>query len=507
MTNQHNAKAYALYQQGIEFKNKGDMQNAYMAFKEAIELEPHIPPYHLNLALVAIELAKPLEVLHTTALFHAQQAAQIAPNVLANWLALGEVALNCNKFPEAIAAYEHAMTVDNTNARMYGTTGFAYDKMGNHDKARGLYEKAISIDPDLGDVHFLLSCLFAGENYNPNKQAYHGEQGFKCKMPAKLSVESRWNSAHGFLGSGNYEKGFEYFEARLEPSIMAGKTTHEKHDKPHWNGQTHVNIEGTMLPATVRIVSEMGFGDAFFMARFLPQVQAMGVKVIFLCLPHMFDLMKYNFPDIDVVLCGEDMNRSFDYWLPMMSLPHVLKVKEAYWPVNYIKAEPEISAIWRSILPLAHKKPNIGICWAGGKRAYNAENSVIDGRRSLNFAQIQPLLDNKNINFISLQTERHEGFETPGIKTFSDTAAIIEQLDFVISVDSAVANLAGAMGKPLLLIDRYDHCWRWYDTKWFPHTKIYRQAKLGDWSDVIEKLVFDLNVISGNVGKAREHAA
>ena len=483
-----------IYAEANAARDSGDLQTAHAKYTQCVQLNGAEPAYHLSLAICCNAIAQKVEPLKEQAMLHAQQAAKIAPEIVGMWIGLAEISLANNRFPESIAAFEQAISMDTKNARLYGLCGFAYARMTNNAKALEMYTKAVEIDPDMGDVHFLLSCLYAGDNFNPAKQAFHGERGFLAKRPARLSVESCWNAAHGYLGCGDYQKGWQYFESRHNPNLTnRGQIlASQRFTVPMWAGQTHVTgADDAMRVATVRISSEHGLGDAFFCARYIPVVIATGVKVILEVHKSMIDLMRFNFPAVACIefgAAGEDI----DYHLPMMSLPFVLKCKKAYWDGAYLQADPAKIDEWAdAIVPGI---PNIGIVWAGGKRSYNAENNETNRRRSVPFELIAPLLKTEGVNFVSLQVDEQEPFPNPGINDFSDTAALISLCDLVISVDSSVANLVGAMGRPLWLLDRFDHCWRWFgESAWYPETTIFRQYAPDTWPDVLQRVQLSLS--------------
>lgn len=491
-------QATKLYSDGCEARHAGNTLKAYECMKKAIALNPWMPPYHLHLALVCQDIMRQGEHLAEEGWMHAQLAVKMAPKVLGNWIGLGDVALTSNKFHEAIAAFEHVISIDPKNAKIYKLCGFAYSRTNNMEMAKKYYLKCIELDPDNGDAHFLLSCIFSGDKADRWKQAFHGERGFLAKRPALLAVESKWNAAHGFLGLGDYRKGWEYFEARHVPNatnrgnVPAGM----RFKVPMWNGQTHV-ADGSVHPATVRIHAEMGYGDVFLMARYLREVIDSGVKVIFESHMNMTRLMMHNFPEIRFVNYDTEMDFPCDYHLPIMSLPWVLKKFGAQWKGAYLAADPVMVEGWRNTLQLPKddglRQMQIGLCWASGKNSFDAGNHEMSRRKSLTFKQIEPLIANMGANFVSLQVERGEGMPQVGLADFADTAAVIANMDIVVSVDSAVANLAGAMGKPLVLLDRFDHDWRWANLSkpWFGPVRIYRQAASGDWDSVIERIIHD----------------
>ena len=489
----------ALYEQGCKEKALGNIRAAYATFAQCVRLNPDVSAYHLNLAFMACAIMLESECLREQATLHAQKAAELNPKELGNWIGLGEIALNCNKFNESIPAFEQAISMDKNNARLYGLCGFAYAKLNKVPQAMAMYQKAVEIDPELGDIHFLLSCLFTGDNFNPERQAYHGERGFTAKKPAKLSIESCWNAAHGFLNLGIYNKGWQYFEARHNPNVTntGQNLPARRFDKPLWKGEK-LSPDGNRK-AVVRVHHEMGLGDTFAMLRFLPIMQReYGVDIILESLASILPLAQTNWRTMTHILYGDPDCPNFDYHLPMMSLPHVLGITSQTVPFEggYIVADPKKIEEWRDKLALSPNVKKVGLCWAAGKRSYNAENNETFRRKSLPFDYVKAWLDAKceKLNFVSLQVDNDEQFPNPGIKDFSDTAAIISLLDAVISIDSAVANLVGAMGKNLWLPDRHDHCWRWSDiqTPWYPTAKIFRQKRPDDWFPVIIEITDEL---------------
>jgi hypothetical protein len=194
------------------------------------------------------------------------------------------------------------------------------------------------------------------------------------------------------------------------------------------------------------------------------------------------------------------MSAAYDFQIPLMSLPHALRMRDYQipWDGPYLSADSAHIEKWKR----DKSKPAIGVCWAGGARNYNAQNHEIDGRRSLKFEQIKPLLDIPGIDFVSLMAEKNADFYNEGLKSFSDTAGVIHHLDGVISVDTAVANLAGAMAKPTWVLSRFDQCWRWCkDLKkpWYPTVTVLRQTTPGDWSGPLDAIRSDLGVISRKI--------
>lgn len=483
--------AEALFRKADAAKNKGNLGAAITFLNKAIALEPGRPAYRLHLALDLIAFNKKREPQLNEAFAQAQMVCKMAPHLPAHWMVFAEVAMNCYRFPEAIAAYEKFVDMQPEHAFAWGLLGFCYSRNAQHDMAIEACEKAVALDVELGMPHFLLSTLYGDQRFwNPGKIAYHGEMAFECKKAVSVyGIESMWNAAHGFLHLGNYPKGFTYFEARLIPNqTNAGNVLPlQRYPRPKWEGQ-----EGIRL----LVQTEMGLGDALLMMRFIPLIkEKFCLDVVFECHDNMLTLAQANLPGVKCVTYGSANRDDFDYQIPIMSLPLAMRTERDSVPnAPYIKADPALVEEWRGRLKLAADRPNIGVCWFSGRQSHTSDSHETSKRKSVPFELIKPLIEMPEYNFVSLQVDRDSEFPGPGIKTFADTAAIISLLDTVISVDTAVSNLAGAMGADLWLMDRYDHCWRHcaIPTPWYPTAKIYRQTGPRAWPRVVSAIMDDL---------------
>ena len=473
------------YAQALEAHKKKDIQTAFNLLTQCVQEQPNNPTYRLNLGLVCYEMASASDPIREMAFFNVQEAAKLAPDHRTAWVAFAEVALNCNKFNEAIAAYEKAVAMDGNDANAWAVLGFAYARIGKEARARDCYQRAVEIDPEFGKAHFLLSMMYTAGDYNPEEMAYHAEKAFTAKKPTNMEVEAMWNAALSNLAIGDYDKGWGYFEARLKHHTM------NKGEMLPQERYPNRELWCRQRDCRVLVQHEMGLGDCFLFMRMIPILkERYNLEVTFECMPQLLNLVAYNLPGIKVVSFGSVKEEDFDYQLPMMSLPLALEITEPVWNGAYIKAEQHKVDEWREKLGLAAGVKNLGICWAGGQRNYNAGNYDEDKKRSLSYEQIKPLLDG-GVNWVSLQVGSKEFPAHKDIKDFSDTAAIIELLDGVVSVDTSVANLAGGMGKKTWLMNRYDTCWRWsryLKTPWFPSVIDVRQPTHGDWDNVIERI-------------------
>ncbi len=247
---------------------------------------------------------------------------------------------------------------------------------------------------------------------------------------------------------------------------------------------------GNLSGRTILIRHEDGFGDTIQFLRYAQLLAVTGARIVLNAPRELARLIRCQV-DIDEVLTGSADPARYDYHCPIGSLPYVFDTSIETIPADgaYISADATLTAEWAARLPPG---PRVGLVWAGASRSGDPAAKALDRRRSLPFRMLLPLTVTPGLSFVSLQTGPARGQIAGGmhdpmgaVKDFADTAAIVANLDAVISVDTAVAHLAGAMGKPVFLLDRYDNCWRWLygrgDSPWYPTLMIFRQTHPGDW--------------------------
>ena len=482
------------YDLGKEALEKQDLLAAYNYFVAAAEEHPNVPSIQLFLCHCAIQMAIKTDPLRERAFHHACKAAQMAPEAVETWIALGEVAMNCHKFEEAMVAFEKANTMK-PDAKTWGLKGFCLARLGKHTEALQCYDQSLKIDPECGESHFLLSCVVsAGEHFNPALLAYHSEKAVFCEKPTLTNEgNALWNASHGYLHMGDYDKGWKYFDNRLKRNTMnAGQIlAPERFEKPIWEGQKN---------CTVLIQHEMGLGDAITFMRYLPIIQEQfNIKIIYECMPQLMTLFRRNYPEIQCIELDQKIDTEFQYQFFSMSLPRIAKTTSRTIPFNgaYIHADKQDIENILQLFPKDESKLRVGLCYSGGARAHNSPAYLTDKKRSLNDEQgldIAGRLNELGCHVISLMPDS-KVFPNPHLKSFADTAALIETLDLVITVDTSVANLAGAMNKKTFLMNRFDTCWRWsrnLKSKWYPSIKEFRQKKLYDWQEVIENIIMEI---------------
>ncbi len=243
---------------------------------------------------------------------------------------------------------------------------------------------------------------------------------------------------------------------------------------------------------TVLITHDSGFGDTLQFIRYAPLLAARGARVLLWVPPPLERLMR-GVTGIAQVFTDRAIWPLHDWHCPIMRLPDVFQTSLADIPANlpYFAPEPADVAVWASRLAADTTRLRVGLCFAGSVREGDPRLQAVDRRRSMRAEDILPLLRRTpHLRWISLQLGRAHALPMEDMMSqvhdFADTAALIETLDVVVSVDTAVAHLAAGLGKPVLMLDRYDNCWRWlhgrHDSPWYPSLRILRQAQWGDWS-------------------------
>jgi hypothetical protein len=250
------------------------------------------------------------------------------------------------------------------------------------------------------------------------------------------------------------------------------------------------------------IYAEQGFGDAMQFARYIPQIVARGGKVVVASAEVLHRLLS-RVQGVSRMMSVNDSIEGCDLQFPLMSAPLVFgtTVESIPAPIPYLSAEPEAVERWKARLR-SYEGLKVGIAWAGSPLHGNDEN------RSMDFSRLSPLLATPGVSWFSLQKKRADRPDsvapaplidfTPELDDFADTAALVANLDLVITVDTAVAHLAGGMGKPVWNMLAFASDWRWLrdrqDTPWYPNMRLFRQPTRGDWDSVVSRVGGELEI-------------
>jgi tetratricopeptide (TPR) repeat protein len=304
-------------------------------------------------------------------------------------------------------------------------------------------------------------------------------------------IEIQFDMALAYLSMGDYDEGLKRYETRADKKELSGII---------WTGQQDI------LGKIVYIKAEQGLGDMIQFSRYVPLVSEMGAEVYFQVPKSLQSVMRSLGDQIRIV---DEMKSDFDFYVHLMSLPFIFKTNPNNIPVKerYFFAETNKIAFWKKKLNKSEHF-QVGLVWHGGARERLPHLWHINRYRDIACEFLKPLFQ-LDIDLVSLQKgdkalnemkvflNKHTSFRikkySDEIKDFSDTAALIENLDLVISVDTSVAHLAASLGKETWLLNRFNSCWRWISpdktrTQWYPTMKIFNQTKLGEWDDVIENV-------------------
>lgn len=325
---------------------------------------------------------------------------------------------------------------------------------------------------------------------------------------APQDARIRVNRAVALLHAGRLRRAWPEFEWRL--------ALPEHHGIGFERLMPPLSRLGDLTGRTVLVTHEDGFGDTLQFARYLPLLADRGARVLAWA-PKPLERILRSVPGVAEVLSGDISLPAFDYHCPFVSLPRVFESSLDSIPDNipYLRVDPELALQWGQRLP--QDGFCVGLVWAGQARPHHLGFDVVDARRSTELDSLAPLAAIQGIRFVSLQmgpAAAKARAPPPGlllcdpttdVGDFADTAAIIANLHAVVTVDTSVAHLAGAMGKPVLLLDRYDNCWRWLsgrvDSPWYPSLRIFRQKRLGEWGPVVQRVAAALKAMVAAPGR------
>ncbi|MEG4588135.1 tetratricopeptide repeat protein [Microcoleus sp. MOSTC5] len=432
----------ALNNLGATLQKQGELPSAIACFHQALSVNSNYVPVLVNLG---VALQAKCQLAEAERLY--ERAIEAEPNNPKGHYHLGTLCLGAGKIEQAIYSLEQAISLDPSYVEAFTNLGSAVEQLGDANRAIACYKKALEIDANCIKAHFNLSLVL--------------------------------------LLTGDLPRGLAEYEWRWQTE-QAKKLPRLNFDQPVWEGSA---LNGQ----TILLRSEQGLGDAIQFVRYAAIVQQKGGKVIISCYQELKRLFKH-IPGIEQVVVRMDELPDFQVQAPLMSLPHILGTNLENIPANvpYLAAPPN----WQFSLN-SDRNFKVGIVWAG------SSEHLKDFQRSSDLSYFMQLLDIAGVSFYSLQKEISPGDRTlltqipvidlsDNLNDFADTAAVISQLDLVISVDTAVAHLAGALGKPVWILLCFMPDWRWMlereDSPWYPTARLFRQQTPGDWMGVCDRV-------------------
>ncbi len=453
-------------------------------YDRALALDPSHPRAHANRAqlLFAQGQLEPALEAGLLAVALSPQSGH-ANNTVANILkALG-------RLDQAVPHYATAVRAQPHLPELHDNLGNVLSELGRSHEAETHCRQALVLSPDFHKAHNNLGTALKDQGRRDEAEAcFH-----RALELAPTMAAAHTNLGMSLLAKGEFAQGWREFEWRWN----TGKLAPPAFKQPRWTG---FDIAGKIIVLT----AEQGLGDVLQFARFAQPIAARGATVILQVHKALTGLLT-TVPGVSRTVALDDPLPDFDTYLPLMSAPLVLGTTLDTIPLTipYVTALPNNSA---SAIPGTGLK--VGLAWSGDPRPHDQGANAADRRRSIPLALLTPILSLPGIAFISLQKGQAERqiHDLPpqlrpfdpmaAITDFTETAALVDQLDLIITVDTSIAHLAGAMGKQVWVMSRYDGCWRWLtnrdDSPWYPTLRLFRQTKLGQWSDVIETVKSEL---------------
>jgi len=439
---------------------------------------------------------------------------------------LGNLLAEKGQFDEAITTYRQAIALVPNYAEAHSNLGNALTKQGQLDEALAAYRRAIALNPNLPDAQSNLGAVLRTKGQldeaiaahrraialRPNFPAAHSNLGVALRDKGQLDdaiaayrqaiefnpniADLHYNLAFALLLQGDFQQGWKEHEWRWK--FKEFSSTRRNLAQPLWNGSD-------LTGRTILLHAEQGLGDTIQFVRYVPLVAERGGKVIFGGQPQLRRLLQ-GVPGIAKWLAAGEVIPPFDVHCPLLSLPLAFRTTLESIPskLPYLFPDPELLRAWRPKLAAYPAQLKVGVAWAGKPTHENDRN------RSMTLAQLAPLMQVPGARFFSLQKGEPAAQArtlpaalrlvdwTDDLNDFADTAALIANLDLVISVDTAVAHLAGAMGKPVWLMLPFAPDWRWLldqsDSPWYPTMRLFRQTVRAEWNSVILRIADALSL-------------
>lgn len=490
----------------------GLLAEAETCLRRAIALNPQYSEAYCNLGSVLNDIDKLAEA--ETCL---RRAIILNPYYTTAYNYLGRVLNNARRFDEAIACFRQAIALNPDYSEAYNNLGSVLHDTNHLEEAQVCFLHAVELAPfnpdaynNLGIVQAALHLLDEAEvcfrrvlALNPNNPiAYHNlgivlqdakrlDEAEACLLKA-IELKGDYPEAECALGllyllQGRYNEGWKRYVCRYK---LYGYAPQEI---PQWQGEA-------LTGQKILLFQEQGFGDTIQAFRFAKKVSALASQTTLWVKEPLARLLS-SFQSQVIIHCGDSITGHFDFTSTLLNLPYIFNTSEATIPLDipYIWPSKEVSAKWRTILDQIDQGQlyRIGVVWAGNSGHANDRN------RSIPFDLFSKLFDIANVNWVNLQVGIHAQDLSrtphkvvdfsPQLVDFSETAGVIDHLDLVITVDTAMAHLAGAMGKNTWLLLPFAPDWRWQldrvESPWYPTMRLFRQTKCDDWEEVLTRVI------------------
>ena len=419
-----------------------------------------------------------------------ERVLALEPRFLGARANLGNALAQLGRFDEALAHYDALLAVQPAHPETLVNRGSALAGLGRQEEALAAFDRALALRSDYAKARLGRGASLAALNRHQEALAEYGT----LLATDKSNADVQHNESLSLLTLGDYRRGFQRYEARW---LRTGMPRRKSFGKPLWLG------EYPLARKTILVAAEQGLGDTIQFARYAAQLARGGAKVVLEVQPALVPLLS-RLAGVSSVVGRGDPLPAYDVYCPAGSLPLALRTEISTIPANvpYLAASEQRVAKWRERLgPLP--SPRIAVAWSGSASHANDRN------RSITLERFAPLLVGGQGSVVSIQRELRDGdadalARLPNVMhvgdalgDFDDTAAVVALADLVISVDTSVVHLAGAMGRPVWALLPFQPDWRWLldraDSPWYPTVRLFRQPKPGDWESVMARVKEELS--------------
>jgi tetratricopeptide (TPR) repeat protein len=514
----------------------GRLEEALADCDRAVRLAPGHPMMHVAHGNVLLGMERP-----GAAAGCFETALRLAPAEPELWRLHGEALARAARHDDAVVSLQRALSFGAEDAKLRLDLGGALWSLGRAEEALVHYDRAIALEPGLAqawanrgatlrllDRHAeALESLSHAIALEPAEAAHLfnrgvvlsdlGRRAEACAdLEAALKLQpdfqpARLSGAYAHLAMGSFERGWALYEARWQ-----GRDGYRLSDRPVWDGSASLQGKSILLRG------EQGLGDTLQFCRYAWRVKALGARVVLEVQAPLVRLLK-GLEAADEVVEHSASPPPSDYQALLMSLPLAFGTTLETIPgeTPYLAADPDAVARWEARLG-PRTRPRVGLVWSGGFRD-QPDLRWVNARRNIPLDRLAPL-KGAGVDFVSLQKGepgegelralKAQGWDGPDIlqvmdqaADFADTAALVQALDLVIAVDTSTAHLAGALGRPVWILNRFDSCWRWLtdrdDSPWYPSVRLFRQERMNDWDAVVARVCAELDRFSGERASLR----
>jgi tetratricopeptide (TPR) repeat protein len=485
----------ALHGMGIVLGQMGNFDEGLGFIEQACDIRPQSAHAYFNRGLTLNKLRR-----YQEALASFDRAISLQPDHAGAYFNRGITLQERERYEDAVTSYDRAISLRPDFTEALFSRGNVFQELRRYEDAVTSYDRTIALRPTLAEAHFNRgNALRNLRRYDDALAAFDRAISLRPDY-----VKAIYNKSLLLLLLGNYGEGWPLHEWRWKEGPMQKLVRNLK--QPLWLG------DRPLAGKTILLYFEQGLGDVIQFVRYAPMVSALGAEVILEVPPSLVSLLRTLEGTYTFITHG-DRYPDFDLHCPLMSLPLAFKTTLSTIPASssYLYADPQKARPWARRLQ-DFQGLRVGLVWAGRAPSEVPNATAIDARRSLHLSSFAPLRHVPGVHYFSLQKGpsasqldelRREGWPGPEIidyteelNDWADTAALMENLDLVISCDTSTAHLAGAMGKPTWILNRYDGCWRWLvdreDSPWYPSVRLFRQEQSDDWSGIMSRIRSEL---------------